>query len=138
MNIFVPQSVQTQIELENIADVKRQFITPKASVPIIGVIQDSLLGSYNLTAPNMSVKWQDAMNIISYASIDDLTQVKKGKDYSGTDIFSLIIPPKISMDSSTLKVTNGHISEGRVFKDQLGSMKKNGFIHLIFHSFDFR
>jgi DNA-directed RNA polymerase II subunit RPB1 len=131
MNIFVPQSVQTQIELENIADVKRQFITPKASVPIIGVIQDSLLGSYNLTAPNMSVKWQDAMNIISYASIDDLTQVKKGKDYSGTDIFSLIIPPKISMDSSTLKVTNGHISEGRVFKDQLGSMKKNGFIHLI-------
>ena len=45
MNIFVPQSIQTQIELEDIADVKRQFITPRSSVPIIGVIQDGLLGS---------------------------------------------------------------------------------------------
>jgi DNA-directed RNA polymerase II subunit RPB1 len=37
MNIFLPQSIQTQIELEEIADVKRQIISPATSTPIIGI-----------------------------------------------------------------------------------------------------
>jgi DNA-directed RNA polymerase subunit beta' len=40
MNIFVPQSIQTMIELAEIADTQRQIITPRMSVPIIGLVQD--------------------------------------------------------------------------------------------------
>jgi DNA-directed RNA polymerase beta' subunit len=77
MNIFVPQSLPTQIELAEIADVKRQIITQRLSTPIIGIIQDGLLGAYNLTKPTLRLDWHDAMNIISYTSLDDFTNFKK-------------------------------------------------------------
>jgi len=35
MNIFVPQSIQTQIELEEIADVKRQIFRHHHQVPVL-------------------------------------------------------------------------------------------------------
>ena len=45
MNIFVPQSIQTQIELEELADVKKQIISPSSSRTSIGLAQDGLLGA---------------------------------------------------------------------------------------------
>ena len=71
MNIFIPQSIQTAIELEYIAEVKNQVITPAISVPIFGIVQDGPIAAYNLTQPTMRVDWKDAMNLISYTSIDD-------------------------------------------------------------------
>jgi len=40
MNIFCPQSIEAQIELEEIADLKLQIITPQSSSPIIAMKQD--------------------------------------------------------------------------------------------------
>ena len=34
MNIFIPQSIQTMMELEKIAQVKRQIISPRFSAPL--------------------------------------------------------------------------------------------------------
>ena len=73
MNIFIPQSIQTMLELDEIAQVKRQIITPASSVPCIGVVQDGLLGAYNLTQEDTKIDWKDAMNILSYTNIDTLS-----------------------------------------------------------------
>jgi len=72
MNIFIPQSIQTQIELEEIADVKRQIISPSSSRTSIGLAQDGLLGAYNLTSPSMRINWRNCMNIISYTSFEKM------------------------------------------------------------------
>ena len=80
MNIFIPQSVQTRIELEEIADTQLQMITPATSVPIMGIVQDGLLGAYNLTQPTMKIDWKSAMNIMSYTTIDDFSSFKKGTE----------------------------------------------------------
>lgn len=77
MNIFVPQSIQTQIELEELADVKLQIITPTTSRTIIGIVQDGLLGAYNLTAPNVKIDWRNAMNIMSYTSMEKFDKFEK-------------------------------------------------------------
>ncbi len=135
MNIFAPQSLQTQIELAEIADVKRQIITPRLSTPIIGIVQDGLLGAYNLTAPTMSINWKDAMNIVSYTTVDNFDDFKKDKDYKGSDLFSLIIPGRINTNKAGLKVKNGKIVEGQVKKDHLGSKKSNSLIHLIWDEY---
>ena len=37
MNMLFPQCVQAQIELERIADVKYQILTPQSSAPIIAI-----------------------------------------------------------------------------------------------------
>lgn len=96
MNIFLCQSIQTQIELEEIADVKRQIITPATSRTIIGIVQDGLIGAYNITSPNMQIDWKNAMNIISYTSMEEFSSFKK-TDYTGHEIFSMIVPPKINV-----------------------------------------
>ena len=131
MNIFVPQSDQAAIELEEIADAKRQIISPRTSLPIIGPVQDGLLGSYNLTDPSLEIDWRVAMNIISYTSVDSFKSLKKNTMYKGKDIFSLIIPNKINSEHNGLKIKKGKIIEGRVRKAHIGAEKEHTLVHLI-------
>ncbi|AYV80857.1 MAG: DNA-directed RNA polymerase subunit alpha [Harvfovirus sp.] len=142
MNIFLCQSIQTQIELEEIADVKRQIITPATSRTIIGIVQDGLIGSYNLTSPNMRIDWKSAMNIMSYTSIDNFAAFKKDKEYTGYELFSMIIPPKINVTridkdkpEKTLIIKNGVLEKGYLSKDLLGSNKKNNLTQLIWDEY---
>lgn len=135
----MPQSIQAQIELEEIADVKRQIITPATSRTIIGIVQDGLIGSYNLTSPNMRIDWKSAMNIMSYTSMDDFKAFKKGKEYTGHELFSMIIPPKINVrrgeKERELVIRNGILEKGRLTKDLLGSKKKNNLTQLIWDEY---
>jgi len=142
MNIFLSQSIQTQIELEEIADVKRQVITPATSRTIIGIVQDGLIGSYNLTAPNMRIDWKSAMNIMSYTSIDDFKIFKKNKEYTGHELFSMIIPPKINVTKidkdkpeKSLVIKNGVLEKGYIADDLLGAKKKNNLTQLIWDEY---
>lgn len=135
MNIFVPQSIQTQIELEEIADVKRQIITPSTSRTIIGIVQDGLLGAYNLTSTNIKIDWRNTMNIISYTSIEDLSILKKGEEYTGHEIFSLIIPTAININKKEFKIKSGKLIEGKLDKTMLGSKKKNAIHQLIWDEY---
>lgn len=135
MNIFLPQSIQTQIELSDIADVKRQLISPRHSNPIIGVIQDGLLGSYNLTASDVKIEWRDAMNIISYTTFDDFEKIPKKGTIDGTQLYSLIIPPRINNNVAGLKVENGNIVSGQIKASHLKAEKPNSLIHNIWNEY---
>jgi DNA-directed RNA polymerase beta' subunit len=135
MNVFVSQSIQTQIELEEIADVKRQVINPGSSKTIIGIIQDGLIGSYNITAPSTRIDWKTAMNIVSYTSMDEFKKIKKEKEYSGSDVFSLIIPSKINLSTSNIKIKNGEIQEGFLSKEVLGDGNKYAIHQLIWDEY---
>lgn len=134
MNGFFPSSIQTQIELEEIADVKRQIITPATSRTIIGIVQDGLIGAYNLTSPNMRIDWKNAMNIMSYTSIDDFASFKK-KEYSGYELFSMIVPPKINVNRKGVVIKNGILEQGYITKDFLGSKKQNSLTQLIWDEY---
>ena len=125
MNIFVPQSIETQIELEEIADVKKQIMTSTTSGTIIGIVQDGLVGAYNLTAPNMLIDWRTAMNLISYTTIKDYIKFEKNKNYTGHELFSFIIPDVININKGEVKIKSGQLLKGRLSKDMLGSKKKN-------------
>ena len=53
MNMHVPQSLQTSIELEKIALVPLQIISPREHSPLITLVQDTLLGINRLTNDNV-------------------------------------------------------------------------------------
>lgn len=137
MNIFVPQSLQTQIELEEIAGVERQIITPTTSNTIVGIVQDGLLGAYNLTSPSMRIDWRNAMNIMSYTTIEDFSSFKKDIFYTGHELYSLIVPSGVSTDRPDLKIKikNGKLLEGRLTKKLLGSKNKNNLVQLIWDAY---
>ena len=130
MNIFICQSIQTQIELEEIADVKKQIISPSSSRTSIGLAQDGLVGAFNLTAPDMKINWKNSMNILSYTNFDNFDTIKKDKNYTGHELFSNIIPPGINISDDNLLIKNSVIISGRLSKDALGE-KKNYAIHQI-------
>ena len=52
MNIHLAQSIQARNELETIANCKYQIIGAKNSEPIIGCVQDSLIGGYLFSIDN--------------------------------------------------------------------------------------
>ena len=52
MNMRVPQSYQTISELKNLAMVPTQIISPQEGKPVIGLVQDALLGASRLTLEN--------------------------------------------------------------------------------------
>ena len=49
MNMHVPQSIQSSVEIRDLASVTTQIITPAQNKPIISFVQDTLLGSYVFT-----------------------------------------------------------------------------------------
>src|SRR5580692_7433979 len=96
MNMFIPQSIQTVVELQHIATVSRQIISPKDSKPVIGAVQDTTLGSYVLTSEKTHIDGKDAMNIMMYTNLefDKLNKMDKKKIYTGKELFSMIIPDR--------------------------------------------
>jgi len=65
MNMHVPQSIQTKTELKHLALVQTQIITPAQHRPIIGLVQDSIIGSFLLTKDNNFLTYPEVSTIIS-------------------------------------------------------------------------
>lgn len=49
MNMHVPQSIEAIAELKHIALVHKQVLSPKNSMPVMGLVQDALLAVYLFT-----------------------------------------------------------------------------------------
>ena len=136
MNVFLPQSVATAIELEEIAIIPKQIISPKDSVPIIGIVQDGLLGAFNMTDSSMRIDRKSAMNMITYTTIDnyDMFLNKDKKLIAGADLYSLIIPAKVNV-SGNVDIKNGQIIKGKLGKSMLAPKVPNSLIHLIYNEY---
>jgi len=111
MNMFVPQSVQAQLEIANIADIKRQIISPRHSNPIVVFKQDTVLGTYNMTYNNKIIKYNDAMNLAMNCKNINMFQIEK-KDTDTHKLYSLIIPPMINYKNNKVNINNGTLIDG--------------------------
>lgn len=111
--MFVPQSIQTQLELANIADVKRQIISPRHSKPIIEFKQDTPLGSYLMTYKVRPVDFHDMMNLAMYCNNIDIFNIKK-EMYDTQKLYSLIIPSLINYSDGKVNIVNGKLLAGAV------------------------
>ena len=64
MNLHMPQDIESEAELINLAAVPWQIISPANNKTIIGIFQDSLLGSYRFTRENIKFTAREAMNLL--------------------------------------------------------------------------
>lgn len=140
MNVFCAQSIETQFELEEIADLKLQIISPQNSAPIISMKQDQLLGAYNLTSEYYKIDWRSTMNLLTSVDLDSLDNIPKNKEYTGKEIYSYLIPKKINLikgdpNNPSILVKNGTILSGRLGQDSLGVKKKNNLFQLVWDEY---
>ena len=123
MNMHAPQSVQAETELKWLPAIPWQIISPAKNSPVIGIFQDSLLGSYYFTRPHVNITPLHAMELLmQYTKIDPhalqsfikkqksstTAQARKlkasGKEYtlSSFDILSQICPPMTTTQKNKL------------------------------------
>ena len=119
MNIHVPQTLEAQAEAAEIMAVKYQVVSPQASRPVIGVIQDTMLGAYLLSGETLSKS--DAFQV---------TQRPIEPPYTGLRILSLIVPEV--WYSGCVEIRGGEILSGRFRKKDLGC-SSGSLIHVIFN-----
>jgi|UniRef100_A0A6C0IUM0 DNA-directed RNA polymerase II subunit RPB1 len=139
MNIHLAQSIQARNELARIANVKYNIISAKDSNPIIGCVQDPLVGAYVLTTATNKIDYNSVCNILCSTTSKSKYNIKKGASLNGHEFFSHIIPDGIN----AIKKKDGKISfqikDGILLKGILDnaslSTKKNSIIHFIWDKF---
>ncbi len=151
MNAHIPQSYEASIELEEIAAVPHQIITPRHAKPIIGVVQDTLVGAYRLTRPNNEFSLREYMNLMMWNKRFDgqIEAPRKGTAqaprWTGHQVVSTIIPPlNIEMENSSydsnkipenfVKIREGNVSQGTFDKDIFAKPSK-GIIHTTYNDY---
>ena len=132
MNLHIPQSLQTAVELKYLAAVSRHIISPSENEPIIGPAQDNLVGLFKLTDDNVFFNQQEVMNILvgveKFSGIipepKHISSDGKLVKWTGKQIYSAILPPityynKLSAKNANLKdviIENGILKQGQIEK----------------------
>ena len=66
MNMHVPQSLATKAEIQEIMMVQRQIVSPQSNRPVIGIVQDTLLGCSLFTRRDTFLDRETVMNLLMY------------------------------------------------------------------------
>jgi len=133
----MPQDDESEIELRHLAAVPYQLISPANNNSIIGVFQDSLIGSYLFTRENIRFTPREAMNLLAaYPRVNE-TAFKSGEDLSNFDVLSQILPPltlkykkrqfgeknpneDYATSNNVIEIRNGRMLRGQIDKSVLG------------------
>ena len=148
MNLHMPQDVESEAELRNLAAVPWQIISPANNSSIVGIFQDSLLGCYQFTREGNNFSPRTAMNLLMSFDKMDLSKFPKTKNISANSILSQIMPPMslkyktkhfkdtddFKTSNNVLEIVNGKYVRGQLEKGVLGAGSK-GLIHRICNDF---
>ena len=144
MNMHCPQSYEAATELEEIAAVPHQILRPRDGEPVIGIVQDTLVGSYRLTRENVSFNRREFMNLMMWNRRFDGTIPQPKADYAGAprwtgrQVLSQLMPP-INMDmmnksKKKVVIRDGEILEGQ-FDKSIYSRASKGIIHMTYKDY---
>jgi DNA-directed RNA polymerase II subunit RPB1 len=143
MNLHMPQDIESESELRHLAAVPWQIVSPANNKSIIGIFQDSLLGSYRFTRENTTFNAREAMNLLMAYTKVDVEKLPK-KEISNFNILSQILPPftlryktkrfgdkeDYKTSNNVLEIVNGQYVRGQLEKGVLGD-GTIGLIHRI-------
>jgi len=146
MNMHMPQNDEAECELRYLANVPNHIISPGNNKPIVGIFQDSMVGSFLYTRENISFTKKQAMNLLVKTNCFkacNLFDDEKEK-YSSFEVLSEIIPnislkyktdlftdnESVETSNHVLEINDGKIVRGQHDKGVFGSSSK-GIIHRI-------
>lgn len=121
MNIHVPQTLAARCETEQIMGVKFNVISPQANAPVIGLIQDALLGVYLLSS-----------DVLLPHQAMQIAQCPTG--CTGREIISTVMPPSLTYERGDVKIIEGRFLEGKLTKRDVGK-SRGSLVQIIFNDF---
>ena len=143
MNLHMPQDPESEAELRNLAAVPYQIISPANNSSIIGIYQDSMLGSYLFTRENVNFSNRDAMNLLMMLNTVNekelMKKIQKDEKITNFDLLSQIMPPlslryktkafnpdksEKENENTIIEIINGKYVRGQMDKSVLGGNTK--------------
>ncbi|CAJ0594393.1 unnamed protein product [Cylicocyclus nassatus] len=102
MNLHLPQSLETRAEIEEIAMVPRQLITPQSNKPVMGIVQDTLCAVRMMTKRDVYIDYPRMMDLLMYlptweGKVPQPAIMKPKPLWTGKQLFSLIIPGNVNV-----------------------------------------
>ena len=152
MNAHIPQSYEASTELSEIAAVPHQIVTPRHAKPLIGVVQDALVGSYRITQPHVDFNRREFMNMMMWNKrfegyIPQAGRKAEGKvgRWTGQQVLSQLLPPiNLEMGNglykdnkskdNMVKIKEGVIQHG-IFDKDIYSKPSKGIVHVTFRDY---
>ena len=104
MNVHVPQSPLAITEVQGLMSVPQQFVSPQASQPVIGLVQDALLGGYLMTSIDTIIDRSTFMSVVAAArrpgcdldtktSLPPPTFLHPVPLWTGKQLLEVVLPP---------------------------------------------
>jgi DNA-directed RNA polymerase II subunit RPB1 len=119
-----------------LSSVEAQVLNAQDSTPCIGLVQDSLLGAYLLSSPDVFLTREDFMQTI-YAAKHIVEYIlprpailKPVPLWTGCQVLSFMFPP-ISLQKGDVLIVHGDLLTGRIRKDVAGPCASGGIMHVI-------
>jgi DNA-directed RNA polymerase beta' subunit len=139
----MPQDPESEAELKNLAAVPYQIVSPANNASIIGIYQDSMLGSYQFTREGIRLNPREAMNLLMmFNGVNEialLDELKKEGGITNFDIISQIMPPlsmkyktkafkddkdDVKTSNAVVEIKNGKYIRGQMDKSVMGARTK--------------
>lgn len=152
MNMHVPQSPEAKAEVQELMMVSTQIISPQANRPVIGLVQDALVGAYLMTQRDTFIEKDMLMNMLMWLPDFDYSKlpvpaILKPKElWTGKQVFGVLLPSNINvvmksnmhddddttdiMPDTKVIVHNGEILSGVLDKKSLGT-SQGSLVHVI-------
>ena len=127
MNAHLGQTVETRVELLQIAGVANQVMSPRLSKPLISIVQDTLVGVNRLTRPTEFFSKREFMNLLVHSKrwdgrIPPPAKSKPTPMWSGQQVVSALLP------SVFIKMGNKVWDSAKGEEDQNFVVIRNGLI----------
>ncbi|CDF38608.1 DNA-directed RNA polymerase rpb1 [Chondrus crispus] len=150
MNLHVPQSHLTRAEVQELMLVPHCIVSPQGNKPVMGIVQDTLLGCMLFTQRDTFLERDLTMNLLMHVGdwdgvIPEPAIYKPRPLWTGKQIFSLILPAvnlvrfnithpddentDISPGDTKVYISRGELVCGIVDKRTVGT-SANGLIHV--------
>lgn len=148
MNIFIPQTLESVAELRFLTAVPTQIVSPQASKPIMGLVQDSLLGCYLLSQNKRITQWEMMRLMGAVATFSEyLPSIPRSLDprWTGQQMTSLFLPaisykkeaigdpketnPTILEANGKVVINGGQMTVGLLDSNTVGK-KNNSLFHI--------
>jgi DNA-directed RNA polymerase II subunit RPB1 len=156
MNLYVLRTYATMAEAELLCGFSSQVISWRHSAPIIGAIQDPIIGAFGLTRDSSLFALHNVCFLLRNTKRieKDLPPPIEHRNgvplWSGRQIVSMLLPPiSVSLTTNAYKtcdrfgtdtekrvvIKNGTLIKGIIDKASIGAKASNSVLHVVFSDF---
>lgn len=132
MNLHALQTFESRADALELMSVAQNILTPQSNKPVMGIVQDSLLSSYMMTSPGVTLDKAEMCNILMWVEGASLPEPQlPGPLWTGLQCLSILFPNNFDWQD---KIVQGQLLKGPLGKKALGR-SHGSIIHRLYNDY---